>query len=118
LNWKAINNRIEIDNRQFRMKGVSWFGFEIIEKILGGTDLVSYLDVLDFLQENDFNLIRLPFSWEIFITNSSAGDFNKTFNPDFVGLSFPQMYDKVVDSASERGILVMLDNVCIIYLLF
>ena len=64
-NWTVKNNKIQYKGEDVIFKGVSWFGFETDNGVLFGLEKNSLDDVLQFLADNKFNAIRVPFSLEM-----------------------------------------------------
>ena len=62
LELRAENSTIFANGSPLAIKGVSWFGLEGPNGVLGGLDLRPLDEVLNFLVAHDFNAIRLPLS--------------------------------------------------------
>jgi endoglucanase len=104
------------DGHRWRMKGASWFGFETSLAVFHGLWANDYNWYLDFLAENNFNAIRIPFSLDTVINDPmpqsiSYGycQYNATCNLDLKGLSSLQVLDRMVAAAALRNIVVMFD---------
>eukprot|EP01084_Bolivina_argentea_P232315 391575_1 len=93
MQWRSYNNQIYLNGNRFNMKGLSWFGFETSNYNLYGLDKHSLDWYLDWIVNNDFNAIRLPFSQDF--VNSGNTNLNA--------------YKNVVEKAGEKGILIMVD---------
>jgi len=116
FNWKANNFKILLNGKEFRMKGVSWFGFETDTYIVHGLANWagggrSYKDYFKFLVDNKFNAIRLPFSQWLIQNNPNvpSNQFNGPGNTIFNGKKALQAMDIIIDEAAKNGILIMLD---------
>ena len=111
---------ILLNGIEFNMKGVAWFGFETDTYIVhglaswanGGHDYTYYLQ---FLQDNGFNAIRLPFSQDlvdfnptISSTQINGGETSLNTNT-FSGKTALEAMDIIIEAAGEYGILIMLD---------
>jgi endoglucanase len=66
--------------------------------------------MLDQMAGAGFNTMRLPFSNELFDAASKPNGIDFAKNPDLVGLTGPQIMDKIVAGATKRGIMVILDR--------
>eukprot|EP01084_Bolivina_argentea_P232318 391580_1 len=116
LNWRSYNNQIYLNGNIFNMKGISWFGFETSSYMLHGlatygTGSNSYTFYLDFLAQNGFNAIRIPFSQDMVDNNPIIGSqhIDAPGNSIFNGKTALECMDIIIDAAGERGILIMLD---------
>lgn len=94
---------------RFLLKGVNWFGFETETFCPHGLWSTSMDYLLNFLQKEKFNAIRLPISTEAALnldTKKPTGiDFSK--NPDLRGKTAGEVLDIFVRKCRNRGILVM-----------
>ena len=90
--------------------GISWFGFETSNYSPHGLWARSLDSYLDEIKNRGYNLIRLPFSSQMFDPGSTVNSINAVVNPDLVGLTPLQLMDKVVQEAGERGIQIFLDR--------
>jgi hypothetical protein len=77
LTWTANGKKIKVNGRPFHLKGVSWFGFELQQGMLMGLEQRRLDEILQFLQDNGFNALRLPFStkWALDYDRSVYGNF-------------------------------------------
>jgi endoglucanase len=96
---------------QFFLKGINWFGFETETFSPHGMWSTSMDYLLDFLQMEKFNALRVPFSTE-FAENMdkitpSGIDYVK--NPELQGKTAGQVMDILVKKCRERGIYIMPD---------
>ena len=96
---------------QFFLKGINWFGFETETFSPHGLWSASMDYLLDFLQMEKFNALRVPFSTEFAenmdkLTPTSI-DYVK--NPDLKDKTAGQVMDILVKKCRDRGIYVMPD---------
>eukprot|EP00490_Sorites_sp_Unknown_P012101 CAMPEP_0114655042 /NCGR_PEP_ID=MMETSP0191-20121206/10837_1 /TAXON_ID=126664 /ORGANISM="Sorites sp." /LENGTH=700 /DNA_ID=CAMNT_0001870639 /DNA_START=19 /DNA_END=2122 /DNA_ORIENTATION=+ len=115
LIWESKNHKIYVNGVEFRMKGLSWFGFDsdtfIVHGLASWAGGNSYSKILDWIADNNFNAIRLPFSAEAILTNPTidSSQYNGAGNSIFNGKKVLQAMDIIIDAAATRGILMMLD---------
>ena len=66
--------------------------------------------LLDFLEENKFNAMRLLFNMQDWRDDPPVPQehFSHFLNPEMIGLSYRQVLLQITRSAAQRGILVML----------
>jgi endoglucanase len=72
---------------------------------------VSLSSLLDFVQKNGFNALRIPFSTEVALNldGIKCKSINLAENPQMAGWSAGQLMDHLVAEAAKRGILIMPD---------
>jgi endoglucanase len=90
--------------------GVNWFGLETNTFAPHGLWSRNLGEMLDQMVGQGFNSMRLPFSNELFDAASKPNGVDYALNPDLVGLTGPQLMDKVVEGATKRGMMVILDR--------
>jgi endoglucanase len=93
------------------IKGVNWFGMETEVYAFHGLWAVSMMFVLDFLVQNKFNAVRVPFSAELALglDTLKCTSINTFANPDFADCTPGRLLDAFVRECEKRGIIVMLD---------
>jgi len=113
--WHTQGNTIrDAVGNIVRFSGVNWHGFDSENRIMhglwGGTNR-SIENHLDEMKTSGFNLIRLPFSSDIFAPGAkpSASAIDPVKNADLLPLTCLQLLDRVVASAGQRGIRIILD---------
>ncbi len=90
--------------------GINWFGFETANYSPHGLWTRSMDSVLDQMSSFGYNLIRLPFSNQMFDSASAATSIDYNKNPDLQGLTPIQIMDKLIAKAGARGMKVFLDR--------
>jgi endoglucanase len=95
-----------------RIAGVNWFGLETPDNTVDGLWARNYQDMMDQMVSLGFNAIRLPYSSQLVESPvvPSNGLINYTLNPDLVGLTGPQIMDKIVAYAGKIGLRIILDR--------
>lgn len=110
--WRTQQGIIYDDsNSQFNLSGISWFGFETQDFVVNGLWSHPMSFYMDFMKNNGFNTIRVPFSAEWILYN-----FNLYPDSSFVS-SDPQnqhkksieILDNLFDMAERRDMKIMLD---------
>jgi endoglucanase len=92
------------------MTGVNWFGEETSTFAPHGLWTRSLDSMTDQMVHTGFNTLRLPYSNELFDAKSKPNGIDYKKNPDLRGLTGLQIMDKVVKSATDRGMMVILDQ--------
>src|SRR5437667_878009 len=109
--WHTNGSQLmDEQNRPVRIAGVNWFGFETSHYVVGGLNIRSYTNMLDQIKSLKYNTIRLPYSNQLFDPSSNPVGINYSLNPDLKGLSGLALMDKIVNSATSRGLHVILDQ--------
>ena len=97
---------------KFRIKGISWFGMEEKYAILQGLEVVSMGSLLDLIERNGFNTIRVPLSVTSTLHDPKANMFGGGVvqeNPQLNGLRYHEVVDVLVRDAGRRHLLILLD---------
>ena len=111
--WRAINGAMTYKNETlFAIKGVNWFGFETCDYVVHGLWVHPLTWYLDFIQANDFNVIRLPFSqqwvlhsWETQKPNPQSISADSSLQ----GKTSLEIMDIFFEECRKRGIFILLD---------
>jgi endoglucanase len=90
--------------------GINWFGLETESYAPHGLWARSLDSLLDQIVQLGFNVIRLPYSNQLFDPGSAPNGINYELNPDLKGLDGLQIMDKLIDGAGKRGLKVILDR--------
>lgn len=111
LAWTANGKKIKVNGQPFHLKGISWFGFELQQGMLLGLEQRPLDDVLQFLRDQGFNALRLPFStkWALAYDTPVYGNFK---DGELNGMTRRQILNKVIERAGDFGILVCFVVVC------
>lgn len=96
--------------REVMFTGVNWFGLETETFAPHGLWSRNWSQMLDQMADAGFNTLRLPYSNELFLPASKPTGIDLAKNPDLAGLSGQQIMDKIVDGATSRGMMVILDR--------
>jgi len=92
------------------LTGVNWFGLETGTFAPHGLWTRNWSQMLDQMAGSGFNTLRLPYSNELFLPGSKPTGIDFGKNPDLAGLSGQQIMDKIVNGATDRGMMVFLDR--------
>lgn len=93
-------------------KGTSWFGFEDGGFVPHGLWVHPMVWYLDFLANNKFNLVRIPFSeqWVKDTFDTQYPDQNMvTADPTLKGVTSLQVLDTLFNECYKRSIFVLMD---------
>jgi endoglucanase len=101
---------VDAQGKEVVLTGVNWFGLETGTFAPHGLWTRNWNQMLDQMAASGFNTLRLPFSNELFKPGSKPTGIDFGKNPDLAGLTGPQIMDKVVNGATARGMMVLLDR--------
>jgi aryl-phospho-beta-D-glucosidase BglC (GH1 family) len=102
---------VDANGNVVRLTGLSWFGLETPNYTMHGLwqhrTIASYLDQIKML---GYNVIRVPYSNQLFDAGSTPNGIDYSANTDLVGLTGPQILDRLVDEAGKRDLRIILDR--------
>lgn len=101
---------VDSNEKQVHFNGLSWFGFETSNFVLHGLWSESMDDILSQIQKNGYNLLRIPYSNEMFSKNSVPTSINYYKNPDLINLTPIEILDKLIEKAKTYGLKIFLDR--------
>jgi endoglucanase len=101
---------VDARGKEVVLTGVNWFGLETDTFAPHGLWSRNWEQMLDQMAKQGFNTLRLPFSNELFEAKSKPMQVDLDLNPDLKGLTGPEIMDKIVKGATDRGMMVMLDR--------
>jgi len=109
--WHTSGSQIlDSNNQPVHIAGVNWFGFETANYVVHGLWARNYQDMLNQIAGLGYNVIRLPFSDELFDASSTPNGIAYNLNPDLQGLTGPQLMDKITAYGSSIGLRFILDQ--------
>lgn len=114
--WHTSGSQIlDSNGKQVRIAGINWYGFETTDEVVHGLWAQDYKYILNAIQSNGYNVVRLPFSNQMVESPIIPGNisyYNSTgpINTDLKGLNSLQIMDKVIAYAGQIGLKVILDN--------
>ena len=114
--WHTDRNRIlDEHNREVRIAGVNWSGFETRRGVPGGLTVQDYRAILNTIQMQGYNTVRLPLSNEMLEAPMIPEDIAFTvdgasINGDLQGLNSMQILDKIVAAAHANELKIILDD--------
>jgi len=93
-----------------KLTGVNWFGAEGYAFAPQGLWQDSYQNQMDKMQELGFNVIRLPFSDAMLDKGRMPTGIDYSKNPDLVGKTSLEVFDKIIEYANKTGMKIILDH--------
>lgn len=98
--------------RRVLLACVNWYGASQRQMVMNGLDNQPASVMASRIVELKFNCIRLPFSLEMVLDNMSVPRPEEMLaaNPELLGLSPMEVFDKTVTALTNVGLLVILNN--------
>jgi len=93
-----------------RLTGVNWFGLETRTTHRTGLWQRPMNDMLDQIKTLGFNVIRVPFSSQLFDAGATPNGIDFSMNPDLVGKTGAEVLDILIAKAGARDLRVILDR--------
>ncbi|MPY49885.1 glycoside hydrolase family 5 protein [Streptomyces sp. K1PN6] len=103
-------NIVDSKGKTVTLTGVNWFGLETGTFAPHGLWTRNLDSMFQQMVDTGFNTLRLPYSNELFDAKSKPNGIDLKQNPDLKGLNGLQLMDKVVQSATKHGLMVILDQ--------
>ncbi|CAJ1405628.1 unnamed protein product [Effrenium voratum] len=97
--------------RRVMLACVNWYGASQRQMVNNGLDTQPIQAFSDRIAALGFNCVRLPFSLEMVLRNTTVPNPEAlAANPELLGLSPIQVFDKTVEALTKAGLLVVLNN--------
>jgi endoglucanase len=102
---------VDADGDEVTLTGVNWFGFETGTFSPHGLWTRNWESMLDQIKASGYNTIRLPYANELFRQTAEPTEgIDYGQNPDLKGLYGLDLMDRIVNGATDRGLMVLLDQ--------
>src|SRR5207248_7293487 len=113
--WHTSGHQIlDAAGNPVRIAGVNWYGFETPDEIAHGLWAQDYHTIINDIKSLGYNTIRIPFSNQMVetpIVPQNLSFYNTgPINTDLKGLNSLQILDKIIASAGQVGLKVILDD--------
>lgn len=108
----STSGRHIIDSRglRFKLAAVNWYGASDALFIPGGLDVRHRSKIAELVRRLGFNGVRLPYSDEMVRSNPSIPARLLAANPDLIGARALDVYEAVVQSLTDVGLAVIVNN--------
>ena len=115
VDWSALPDftatagTLRMAGKPITLKGVNWFGAEGPEKAPNGLWVHPMAWYLEFISQNGFNAIRVPFALDNIQGNLVPSADMISASPELDGLNMLDILEQLVDGAAAHGLLVLFD---------
>ena len=103
-------NIVDANDKRVKLASVNWYGGSDELFIPGGLDVQHRSDIAKLIRHLGFNSVRLPYSDEMVMDNPMISPDLLLANEDLTGMRALDIYITVVDSLTEAGIAVIINN--------
>jgi endoglucanase len=101
---------VDVNGHRVRLNGVNWYGGESTDFVAVGLELQSLSEIVGQIKSLGFNVVRLPWSNQMYESNPVVGDYALAANTSMEGEHALTIFDAVVAALTDAGIMVILDN--------
>lgn len=101
---------VDMTGRRFKLASINWYGASDELFVPSGLDIQHRETIAETIRNLGFNSVRLPYADEMVITNPEIMPHLLTANPDLVGLRALDIFEAVVDTLTDAGIAVIINN--------
>jgi endoglucanase len=103
-------NVVDQNGRRFKLSSVNWYGGSDELFIPGGLDVQHRDTIATTIRLLGFNSVRLPYSDEMVMVDPPILPHLLSANPDLIGLNAMDVFEAVVQSLTDAGIAVIINN--------
>ena len=100
---------VDANERRVKLASVNWYGASDTYMVPGGLNRAPLTHIVAQIKALGFNSVRLPFS-NFMLHAKHVEDEAVAANPQLIGLTPIEVYDRVVEALTDAGILVILNN--------
>lgn len=101
---------VDSNGARVHLNGVNWYGAESSDFVVAGLQVASLPSIVQQIKGMGFNVVRLPWSNQLYESNPVVGNYALAANPGLQGQNALTILDQVVAALTNAGIMVILDN--------
>jgi endoglucanase len=101
---------VDREGVRYKLRSANWYGFHHDQQVLKGLDQKPLDQLIDRFEDWGFNSVRLTFSNQMLHDKRPVPDAAVAANPEFRGLLPLEVFDRVIQRLTDRGIAVVLNN--------
>lgn len=101
---------VDSKDKRFKLASINWYGGSDELFIPGGLDVQHRSAIANTIRRMGFNSVRLPYSDEMVVSNPKIERHLLAANTDLIGLRALDIFAAVVNSLTEAGVAVIVNN--------
>jgi len=101
---------VDANGVRARLNGVNWYGAEGTDYVVTGLQYNTLPNIAWLIKQQGYNVVRLPWSNQLYESNPVVSATVLTANPGLQGLTALQIMDQVINALGAEGLMVILDN--------
>lgn len=101
---------VDAKGKRFKLASVNWYGASDEQFIPGGLDIQHRSSIAEAIRRLEFNSVRLPYADETVVLNPLIPAELLAANSDLLGKRALDVYEAVVNSLTEAGVAVIVNN--------
>lgn len=101
---------VDAKGLRFKLASINWYGASDELFVPGGLDIRHRSAIAETIKRLGFNSVRLPYADELLIKNPVIEEELVRANPDLAGLFATDVFTAVVNTLTDAGIAVIINN--------
>jgi endoglucanase len=101
---------VDASGTRVRLNAFNWYGAESTDFVVEGLEAQPLNSIVTTIKGMGFNAVRLLWSNQMVESNPVVGNYALTANPSLEGENALTVFDTVVNTLTNAGIMVILDN--------
>lgn len=101
---------VDANGVRVRLNGVNWYGAEGTDYVVTGLQYNTLPKIARLIKQQGYNVVRLPWSNQLYESNPVVSSTALTANPGLQGLTALQIMDQVIYALGAEGLMVITDN--------
>ncbi|RMZ86576.1 hypothetical protein DV736_g6199, partial [Chaetothyriales sp. CBS 134916] len=101
---------VDANNTRFKLISVNWYGASDELFVVGGLNIRNRKYIAQIIRQLGFNSVRLPYSDELVRKNPIVSSHLLSANPDLVGLRALSIFAEVVNTLTDAGLAVIIND--------
>jgi endoglucanase len=101
---------VDSNGTRVHLNGVNWYGAESTDFVVAGLQAATLPSIVGEIKSLGFNVVRLPWSNQLYESNPVVGNYALAANPSMEGENALTVLDQVIAALTSAGIMVILDN--------
>lgn len=94
---------VDANGVRVRLNGVNWYGAEGTDYVVTGLQYNTLPKIARLIKQQGYNVVRLPWSNQLYESNPVVSSTVLTANPGLQGLTALQIMDQVINALGQRA---------------